>query len=215
MPFPSYHVPDLFRPLTRCACLLDPHKRQGIIAIYMSINDSDFEARIGPRDVLPPLYAYQNNMISLHARLQSFGTLLTQATSVTNAAQVSDLVATATRRLEFIRQWYEQLDLVRRLKAQLEVTTRQRGRVQQRTRGVSLGAQQRRLGRGRAAVDALVVERRDHAEPAARAGTLVEQLEEPQPTPADGVMDEWWCWEWRVRSFGVVELQQLQLDADG
>jgi hypothetical protein len=79
--------------------------------------------------------------------------------------------------------------------------------VQQHTRGVSLGAQQRRLGRGRAAVDALVVERRDHAEPAARAGTLVEQLEEPQPTPADGVMDEWWCWEWRVRSFGVVEGQ--------
>jgi hypothetical protein len=87
--------------------------------------------------------------------------------------------------------------------------------VQQRARGLRLGVQQRRLGRGRAAVDALVLERREPAEPAARAGALVEQLKEPQPTPADGVMDEWRRRERHVRSFGVVELQQLQLDADG
>ena len=57
--------------------------------------------------------------------------------------------------------------LVQRAEAQLE---RCRRRVQQRARGVSLGVQQRRLGGGRAAVDALVLERREPAEPAARAG---------------------------------------------
>jgi hypothetical protein len=73
--------------------------------------------------VLPQLYLYGSNLTALQTRLQAFGTLLVEASSTALAAEAQSFVATACRRLEFVRRWYEQFDLVRRARAQRTLLT--------------------------------------------------------------------------------------------
>jgi hypothetical protein len=91
----------------------------GLLALYLR-NESVIDSAHMP-DVLPALYMYQNNMSKLQTKMEAFGALLANATSTKFAAEVQSLIATASRRLEFIHRWYEQLDLVRRLQAQREL----------------------------------------------------------------------------------------------
>ena len=104
-------------------------------------------------DVLPTLYLYQSNMSSLQTKLRSFGDLLVDATSHRFAADVQSLVATACRRLEFIRRWYEQLDLVRRLQAQHALLTMQIERRGARLRDLANGTTQTALATARSLLE--------------------------------------------------------------